>query len=142
MTVNHVNISSARVLTFVATIDYDSIFTTNIKFTALNCPSLSDNVIILFFLLSGLECGSIKDLSSEEEVVKALKTPLASMQYGMEDFLAKLVAQACSEFIPLLSASLMFTRRERERERERERKGGGRERLRLDQPCLDFWLFF
>ena len=47
------------------------------------------------FLSPGLECGSIKDLSSEEEVVKAIKSPLASMQYGSEDFLAELVAQAC-----------------------------------------------
>ena len=52
---------------------------------------------ITFFTLSGLECGSIKDLTSKEEVVKALKTPLASMQYGTEDFLAELVAQACSK---------------------------------------------
>lgn len=67
--------------------------------------------------------------------MKALKTPLASMQYGMEDFLAKLVAQACSEFIPLLSASLMsHTRREREKGREGEGERGGRERLRLYQP--------
>ena len=79
--------------------------------------------------------------------MKALKTPLASMQYGMEDFLAKLVAQACSEFIPLLSP-LTHTHTHREREggerRERERevggRGRGRERLRLYQPCLDFWL--
>jgi hypothetical protein len=76
-------------------------------------------------ILSGLECGSIKDLASEEEVVKALKTPLASMQYGMEDFLAELVAQACGKFIPLFSP-LMLTHREgggrggRERARERE----------------------
>ena len=95
----------------------------------MNCPSLSDNVIF-FFLLSGLECGSIKDLTSEEEVMKALKTPLASMQYGMEDFLAKLVAQACSEFIPRSPLTThAHIRRERKggrrEERKRERGGGG-----------------
>ena len=93
----------------------------------MNCPSLSDNVIF-FFLLSGLECGSIKDLTSEEEVVKALKTPLASMQYGMEDFLAKLVAQACSEFIPLLSPlTHTHTQRKGGRREERKRERGGGE---------------
>ena len=91
--------------------------------------------------------------------MKALKTPLASMQYGMEDFLAKLVAQACSEFIPRSPLTThAHIRRERKggrrEERKRERGGGGgggggggvgegeggRERLRLYQPCLDFWL--
>ena len=48
-------------------------------------------------LSTGLECGAVKDLASQEEVIKSIKTPLASMQYGNEDFLAELVAQACSE---------------------------------------------
>ena len=56
----------------------------------------SQNLVLLLFPL-GLECGSIKDLTSEKEVMKAIKTPLASMQYGSEDFLAELVAQACSK---------------------------------------------
>ena len=30
-------------------------------------------------------------------MIKALKTPLASMQYGSEDFLSELVAQACGK---------------------------------------------
>lgn len=51
-------------------------------------------------ILPSLECGSIKDLTSAEEVIKALKTPLASMQYGTEDFLAELVAKACISVLP------------------------------------------
>ena len=54
--------------------------------------------MLLLFPL-GLECGSIKDLTSEKEVREAIKTPLASMQYGSEDFLADLVAQACGKSI-------------------------------------------
>lgn len=49
------------------------------------------------FLPSDLVCGSTSDLTSKEEVVKAIKTSLASMQYGNEDFLADLVADACSK---------------------------------------------
>lgn len=45
----------------------------------------------------GLECAKLTDYLCKEEVVKALKTSLASMQYGNEDFLADLVAEACSE---------------------------------------------
>lgn len=44
-----------------------------------------------------LVCSSISDTTSKEEVVKGIKTSLASMQYGNEDFLADLVADACSK---------------------------------------------
>lgn len=54
------------------------------------------------FHFSGLECGKLTDYLSKEEVVKALKTPLASKQYGNEDFLADLVAEACSKSSPPL----------------------------------------
>lgn len=45
----------------------------------------------------GLECEKLTDFYSKESVAKALRTSLASMQYGNEDFLANLVAEACSK---------------------------------------------
>lgn len=66
-------------------------------------------------LLSALECNKASNLRDEEEVVKAIKTSIASMQYGNEDFLAGLVAKACGECMPTLfneedidSCSAMF----------------------------------
>lgn len=50
-----------------------------------------------FLFPVGLECEKLTDFFSKKSVVKALRTPLASMQYGNEDFLADLVAEACSE---------------------------------------------
>lgn len=46
-------------------------------------------------ILPSLTCNSVGDLHSKEEVKKAVKTSIASMQYGQEDFLAELVAEAC-----------------------------------------------
>ena len=48
-----------------------------------------------------LECGKLTDLVSKEKVAKALRTAVASMQYGNEEFLADLVAEACSKSILL-----------------------------------------
>lgn len=42
-------------------------------------------------------CGKMADYSEKEAVTKALKTSLASMQYGNEEFLARLMADACSK---------------------------------------------
>ncbi|KNC85016.1 T-complex protein 1 subunit theta [Sphaeroforma arctica JP610] len=42
----------------------------------------------------------MKDCRDTEEVVKALRTVLASKQYGYEDMLAKVVADACVEILP------------------------------------------
>lgn len=57
------------------------------------------------FLPSEISCGSIKDLCDASEVTSAIRTAIMSKQYGNEDFLAKLVAQACSKYLcaPLLS---------------------------------------
>lgn len=47
----------------------------------------------------------VKDVRNVEEVVPALRTAIASKQYGNEDFLARLVAQACISVLPLSQAS-------------------------------------
>lgn len=47
----------------------------------------------------------IKDLRNIEEVVPVLKTAIASKQYGNEDFLARLVAQACISILPASQVS-------------------------------------
>lgn len=51
-------------------------------------------------ILPSLECEKLSDFLSKECVTKALRTPLASMQYGNEDFLADLVAEACISVVP------------------------------------------
>jgi len=42
-------------------------------------------------------CSKVEDLRDVASVTKALRTSLASKQYGNEDFLAKLTAQACGK---------------------------------------------
>ena len=49
-------------------------------------------------LTSGLECEKLMDFFDKQAVTKALKSSIASMQYGNEDFLADLVAEACSKW--------------------------------------------
>ena len=46
-----------------------------------------------------LVCGEIKNLRDKNEVTKAIRTSVMSKQYGNEDFLAKLIADACSTYI-------------------------------------------
>jgi len=47
----------------------------------------------------------VKDLRNLDDVLPALKTAIASKQYGNEDFLARLVAQACISILPLSQVS-------------------------------------
>lgn len=47
----------------------------------------------------------VKDIRNIEEVLPALKTAMASKQYGNEDFLGRLVAQACISILPSSQAS-------------------------------------
>lgn len=47
----------------------------------------------------------IKDIRNVEEVLPVLKTAIATKQYGNEDFLARLVAQACISILPKSQAS-------------------------------------
>lgn len=60
-------------------------------------------VIISFLTLNicilDLMCTEIKDCSNEEEAVKGIRTALMSKAYGNEDFLAHLIAKACSTYI-------------------------------------------
>lgn len=52
----------------------------------------------LYAVTSGLECERLTDFFDKQSVTKALKSSIASMQYGNEDFLADLVAEACSKW--------------------------------------------
>ena len=45
-----------------------------------------------------MKCGEVDDLKSNENVAKALRTSIMSKQYGHEDFLSELIANACSEY--------------------------------------------
>lgn len=42
----------------------------------------------------------VADIKSEAEIAKAIRTTIASKQYGNEDFLSKLVAQAVIAVMP------------------------------------------
>ncbi|XP_063954522.1 T-complex protein 1 subunit theta-like [Lytechinus pictus] len=46
-------------------------------------------------ILPDLVCGTIKDLRNVQEVTQAIRTSVMSKQYGNEDFLAKMISQAC-----------------------------------------------
>ena len=47
-----------------------------------------------------LAVDKVADIYSEDELAKALKTPLASKQYGNETFLSRLVAKAVLYVMP------------------------------------------
>ena len=47
--------------------------------------------------LADLAVQKVKDLSDKEEVRKAIRTSVMSKQHGNEDFLAKIIADACSK---------------------------------------------
>lgn len=51
-------------------------------------------------ILPELECESIADIRSTEGAVRAIKTSVASKQWGNEDFLASLIAKACTSIMP------------------------------------------
>ena len=46
-------------------------------------------------MLSDLVCETQKDLRNREAVTRAVRSSVMSKQYGNEDFLAKLIADAC-----------------------------------------------
>ncbi|KAG1665525.1 T-complex protein 1 subunit theta [Nymphon striatum] len=50
-------------------------------------------------ILKDLSCCTIQDLTSEEEIIKGIKTSIMSKQYGNENFLAKLIARACGSLL-------------------------------------------
>uniref|UniRef100_A0A6T8JWW1 CCT-theta n=1 Tax=Hemiselmis andersenii TaxID=464988 RepID=A0A6T8JWW1_HEMAN len=47
-----------------------------------------------------MEVQRVKDLTNVDEVTKALHSCIAAKQYGLEDFLAPLVAKACVQILP------------------------------------------
>lgn len=49
-----------------------------------------------------LVCGTVEDLRNPEVLAKAIRPAIMSKQFGNEDFLAKLVADACSKCSILL----------------------------------------
>lgn len=51
-------------------------------------------------VLPELSCSSLKEVRDVTAVASAVKTSIASKQYGHEDFLADLVAQACVSILP------------------------------------------
>ena len=51
-------------------------------------------------VLPELEVSRVKDLKDSLEVRKALKTSIMSKQYGNEDFISELIADACISVIP------------------------------------------
>jgi len=51
-------------------------------------------------ILPDLVCSTVSDLRDVSAVTAALKTPIASKQYGNEDFLAELIASACVRILP------------------------------------------
>lgn len=50
-------------------------------------------------ILPDCVCSSAKNLHDVKEAASYIRTAVASKQYGNEDFLANLVAQACGELI-------------------------------------------
>nr|XP_058966181.1 T-complex protein 1 subunit theta-like [Pocillopora verrucosa] len=51
-------------------------------------------------ILPELSCSGLSDMRDKEEVIKALKTAVGSKQYGNEDFLAKIITEACVSVLP------------------------------------------
>jgi len=51
-------------------------------------------------ILPELSCSSVPDLRDPSAVAAALKTPIASKQYGNEEFLSELIAKACVKILP------------------------------------------
>lgn len=53
---------------------------------------------VVVFSTTDLVCKNLKDLRNKAEVLKAVRTSIMSKQYGYEDFLAELIAHACSKY--------------------------------------------
>jgi T-complex protein 1 subunit theta len=51
-------------------------------------------------ILEGLVCHEVKTLKEKDEVVKCIKTSIASKQYGLEEFLASKIADCCMYAMP------------------------------------------
>lgn len=51
-------------------------------------------------ILPTLTCYEVKDYRNEAEVEKGIRTSIMSKQFGTEDFLTKLIAEACVSILP------------------------------------------
>ena len=54
-------------------------------------------------ILPQLVCDKVKDIRDKDEVVKAIRSSIMSKQFGNEDFIANLVAEACISILPVNS---------------------------------------
>lgn len=59
-------------------------------------------------ILSDCVCSSAENLHDVKEVTSLIRTAVMSKQYGNEDFLANLIAQACGESTPLIIIDLLL----------------------------------
>lgn len=59
-------------------------------------------------LLPELVCHTLKSCYDKEEVVKMIKPAIASKQFGYEDFLAPMIAEACVSIMPKEETRLPF----------------------------------
>lgn len=62
--------------------------------------TLEGSILKTWRLIVGLAVDKVADIKSEEEIAKAIKTTIASKQYGNEGFLSKLVAKAVLSVMP------------------------------------------
>jgi T-complex protein 1 subunit theta len=51
-------------------------------------------------LIEELTCHKCENIKDHDELVKCIKTSIASKQYGLEDFLAGLIGSACLHAMP------------------------------------------
>jgi T-complex protein 1 subunit theta len=49
-------------------------------------------------ILPTLVCHEVKDLHNVTQVAAAMRSAIASKQYGQEDFLTNLIAKACGKY--------------------------------------------
>jgi len=60
-----------------------------------NCNCVAVNLMTLY-VVTGLVVDEVKDMTDRAAMVRVIRTAVMSKQYGLEDFLAGLVADACS----------------------------------------------
>lgn len=63
---------------------------------------------VLEEILPKTVCGELNDFHNLDKVVKAIKTSIASKQYGQEDFLANLIAESCIAVMPKSKQNTSF----------------------------------
>lgn len=51
-------------------------------------------------LLDDMTCYNLENIRDEEDLMKCMRSAIASKQYGLEDFLSGLIAKACLYAMP------------------------------------------